>query len=191
MARIYTRTGDDGTTATHGGGARVPKYDPRIEAVGELDELNCALGVVRSLLPADDERQQGLHRLQREMMTVMSLVATPGDRRADNPNVLDRELESWCERWIDEMMSHCADRDRFVLPGGTPPAAQMQMARAVARRAERRLWSLHRVDPLPAEVLRFVNRLSDLLFALARQEMARADVAEELWQSFAYKRRSK
>jgi ATP:cob(I)alamin adenosyltransferase len=169
----------------------VSKDDLRIEAVGELDELNCALGVVRSLLTPDDDRQPGLHRLQREMMAVMSIVATPSDRREENPNALDPTLEKWCEEWIDALMARCPDRDFFVLPGGTPVAAQMQMARVVARRAERRLWTLHRADPLPSELLRFVNRLSDLMFALAREEMSRAGVSEDLWQSFAYKRRSK
>ncbi len=194
--RIYTRSGDSGTTGIHGGGnahsgGRVPKDDPRIEAVGALDELNCTLGVVRSLLAPDDDRQTGLHRLQCEMMTVMSLTATPFGRRTANPNVLDPALEGWCEEWIDSLMARCPDRDYFVLPGGTPAAAQMQFARAVARRAERRLWTLHRIDPLPDELLRLVNRLSDLLFALAREEMVRADLPEELWKSFAYKKRDK
>lgn len=200
MARIYTKTGDDGTTGIHGGG-RVPKDDPRVEAVGALDELNCHLGIVRSMLlhgddpagnpdpdPADD-RQTGLHRIQREMMTVMSLVATPSALRANNPNVLDPDLEKFLEEWIDALMARCPDRNYFVLPGGTPVAARLQLARAVARRAERRLWTLHRIDPLPEAVLRTVNRLSDLLFALAREDMQRADLPEELWQSFSYKTR--
>lgn len=188
--KIYTRGGDDGTTGMHGGG-RVAKDDPRIEAVGALDELNCALGVVRSMMPTSDERQEGLHRVQCEMMVVMSLTATPSDRREANPNAPDTEIEEWCEEWIDALMARCADRGFFVLPGGTPLAAHLHAARAVARRAERRLWTLHRLDPLPGELLRFVNRLSDLLFALAREEMGRAGVAEELWKSFAYKRREK
>jgi ATP:cob(I)alamin adenosyltransferase len=189
-AKIYTRGGDDGTTAIHGGG-RVPKDDPRIEAVGALDELNCMLGVLRSLLAPNDDRHGSLHRIQREMMTVMSLVTTPAARREQNPNALDPELVEWCEEWIDVLMAGCPDRDYFVLPGGTPVAATMQLARAVARRAERRLWTLHRIDPLPDEILRFVNRLSDLLFALARNEMVRSGAPEELWQLFAYKRREK
>ncbi len=162
-----------------------------MEAVGTLDELNCSLGVVRSLMPVGDDRQEGLHRVQREMMTAMSLAATPAEGRHVNPNTLDAGLERWCEEWIDTLMARCPDRDFFVLPGGTPLAAQLHSARAVARRAERRLWSLHRADPLPEELLRFVNRLSDLLFALAREEMGRAGATEELWKSFAYKRRAK
>ncbi len=190
VGRIYTCGGDDGTTGLHGGG-RVAKDDPRMEAVGTLDELNCLLGVVRSLMPAGDDRQEGLHRVQREMMVAMSLTATPAERREANPNTLDAGLVSWCEEWIDTLMARCPDRDFFVLPGGTPLAAQLHAARAVARRAERRLWTLHRTDPLPGEMLRFVNRLSDLLFALAREEMVRSGATDELWKSFAYKRRAK
>lgn len=174
MKRIYTRGGDGGSTGTRGGG-RVPKDDPRIEALGALDEANCALGVVRSLLAADDERQEGLHRIQREMMALMSIVATPSAERTEK---LDPTLVEWCEEWIDRLMAACPERDHFVLPGGSPVAAQTQMARVVTRRAERRLWTLHRVDPLPDEVLKFVNRLSDLLFALSRGQ------GEALWKTF-------
>ena len=188
MAKIYTRTGDDGTTGIHGG-ARVPKEDPRIEANGALDELNCHLGVVRAQLAADDPWQELLHRLQRELMAAMSLVATPAARRAQNPNRLDETLEGDCEAWIDRLTAACSDRGWFVLPGGTPAAAQLQLARAVARRAERRLWALHRIDPLPEALLRLINRLSDLLFVLARAEMQRSRLPEELWRSFAYKNR--
>jgi len=241
MARIYTRGGDGGTTGV-GGGGRVPKDDARIEAVGTLDELNCALGTIRALLPRGgdvvlcyenveyqkftagnlrserderevsvgcdergvsygyaehdgtverDERDGWLHRIQCEMMTAMSLVATPAARRDGNPRVLDPHLTEWCEVLIDSLMARCADRDMFVLPGGTPLAAAMHTARAIARRAERRLWTLHRADPLPEEVLRFVNRLSDLLFALAREEMVRTGEAEDLWRPFNRKRAAK
>lgn len=189
MAKIYTKTGDGGTTGISGGG-RVPKDDPRIEAVGTLDELNCSLGVVRSLMPPGDDRQRALHRIQRELMTVMSLAATPSERREGNPVALDPEITGWCEESIDAGMAGLADRGWFVLPGGTPVAAGLQMARAVARRAERRLWTLHRMDPLPEALLHFVNRLSDLLFVMARAEMQRAGVDEELWRSFARKQHS-
>lgn len=188
MAKIYTRSGDRGSTGIHGGG-RVPKDDPRIEANGDLDELNCQLGAVRSQLAPGHPFQEPLHRIQRELMTAMSLVATPSDRRESNPNRLDGELEHRCEELIDALMAECPDRGWFVLPGGTPAAAQLQLARAVARRAERHLWSLHRLDPLPEELLRLINRLSDLLFAMARREMQRSDLPEELWRSFAYKRK--
>lgn len=188
MVRIYTKTGDRGTTGIHGG-ERVAKDDPRIEANGALDELNAHLGVVRSLLPPDDGRQEPLHLLQRELMTVMSHVATPSALRGRNPNPLRDDLDRWCEERIDALQAGLGDNGWFILPGGTPVAAQLQLARAVARRAERRLWTLDRTDPVPETILRFVNRLSDLLFVMARDELQRQQWSEERWRSFAYKRK--
>lgn len=185
MKRVYTRTGDKGTTGLHGG-QRVEKDDVRIEANGCLDELNCAIGVVRSLMPADDDRQELLHDLQRWMMVAMSHVATPVDRV--NPNRMD--ADGWtrrCEDEMDMMSGQLDDHGYFLLPGGTPLSAQLQMARAVARRAERRLWTMHRTYPLDEALLRFVNRLSDLFFVMARVEMQRQQWPEEKWLSFAYK----
>lgn len=190
MRKIYTRTGDEGTTGIHGG-TRVPKDDIRIEANGCLDELNALLGIIRSLLPETDEWQQKLYFIQRNLMVVMSHVATPSALRAQNPNELPQDLDKFCEEWMDEMMSQLEDNGYFILPGGTLLSAQLQYARAVARRAERRLWTLHRKDAVPQEILRFVNRLSDLLFVMARFEMQRQQWPEEKWQSFAYKRKAR
>lgn len=167
----------------------MPKDDIRIEANGCLDELNALLGIIRSLLPETDEWQQKLYFIQRNLMVVMSHVATPSALRVQNPNELPQDLDKFCEEWMDEMMSQLEDNGYFILPGGTPLSAQLQYARAVARRAERRLWTLHRKDAVPQEILRFVNRLSDLLFVMARFEMQRQQWPEEKWQSFAYKRK--
>ncbi|MGX8689896.1 MAG: cob(I)yrinic acid a,c-diamide adenosyltransferase [Bacteroidaceae bacterium] len=186
MKRVYTRTGDDGTTGIHGG-ERVRKDDIRIEANGTLDELNAQIGIVRSLIKPDDEWQQGLFRIQTELMTVMSLVATPSARRDSNPNVLSDEMDRFCEEWMDRMTSQIGSEACFILPGGTPLAAQLQYARTVARRAERRLWTLHREDPLPQEILKFINRLSDLFFVMARFELDRQKWPEEKWKEFSYK----
>lgn len=190
MRKIYTRTGDEGTTGIHGGG-RVPKDDIRIEANGCLDELNALIGIVRSMLEEDDPWQELLFTVQRELMTVMSHVATPSVIREQNPNPVPDDMDRLCERWMDDMMEQLTDNGFFILPGGTPLAAQLQYARTVARRAERRLWSLHREDPVPAEILRFVNRLSDLFFVMARFELQRQNWPEEKWKSFAYKRKKK
>lgn len=167
----------------------MPKDDIRIEANGCLDELNALLGIIRSLLPEKDEWQHKLYFIQRNLMVVMSHVATPSALRAQNPNELPQDLDKFCEEWMDEMMSQLEDNGYFILPGGTPLSAQLQNARAVARRAERRLWTLHRKDTVSQEILRFVNRLSDLLFVMARFEMQRQQWPEEKWQSFAYKRK--
>lgn len=190
MRKIYTRTGDEGMTGIHGG-TRVPKDDIRIEANGCLDELNTLLGIVRSMLSETDEWQTKLCYIQRSLMVVMSHVATPSAIREQNPNELSQDLDKFCEEWMDEMMSQLEDNGYFILPGGTPLAAQLQYARAVARRAERRLWTLNRTDAVPGAILRFVNRLSDLLFVLARFELQRQQWPEEKWMAFSYKRRVK
>ena len=267
--RIYTRTGDQGTTGIHGG-ARVPKDDPRIEAGGTLDELNCQLGIIRSLLPfrmsesfpqaqtepffpagtrnsdgalpqtpplqpaipqgsptrlplaadaalssfSESERSGGwvsepraffcerdetqsrgasemydeiLHTIQKTLMAVMSIVATPSADRDKNPNQLPENLVADCEKTIDALTEEAGPGLHFLLPGGTPLAAHLQMARAICRSAERRLWTLHRIDPVPEEILQYINRLSDLFFVMARHELASQNWPEERWHAFAYK----
>lgn len=187
MKRVYTRTGDKGTTGIHGG-TRVPKDDIRIEANGCLDELNAVIGIIRSLLPAEDSWQELLHAIQRELMVVMSHVATPIG--VVNPNPLSaQELTRRCEQEMDAMTALLQDHGYFLLPGGTPVSAQLQFARTVARRAERRLWTLHRQDSINEDILCFINRLSDLFFVMARMEMQRQEWPEEKWQAFAYKRK--
>lgn len=190
MRKIYTRTGDEGMTGIHGG-ERVPKDDIRIETNGCLDELNTLLGIIRSMLPETDEWQEKLYFIQYSMMIVISHVATPSAIRESNPNELPQDLDKFCEDWMDVMMSQLEDNGYFILPGGTPLVAQLQNARAVARRAERRLWTLNRTDEVPGEILRFINRLSDLLFVMARFEMQRQQWSEEKWMKFSYKRKKR
>ena len=143
MKRIYTRTGDKGTTGIHGG-ERVPKDDIRIEANGCLDELNALIGVVRSLLEPEHEWNGLLYDIQRNLMVVMSLVATPSAIRHNNPNTLDENIVTDIEHKLDEFSSEVEELGFFILPGGTVVSAQLQLARTVARRAERRLWTLNR-----------------------------------------------
>lgn len=188
--RIYTRGGDKGRTGIHGG-ERVDKDDIRIEANGTLDEMNAQLGVVRALLPPGHEWHDVLGKIQRELMVVMSHVATPSAIRPNNPNSLSDDLVSFCEQHIDALTAQMPDNGFFILPGGTLISAHLQLARTVARRAERRLCTLNRKDPLPEAIMQFVNRLSDLLFIMARYEMFQQDHAEERWQSFLYKRKKK
>lgn len=190
MKRIYTRTGDKGMTGIHGG-ERVFKDDIRIEANGCIDDLNAVIGIVRSFLPQEHEWQSLLFSIQKNMMAVMSHVATPSTIREGNPNILPDDLCSFCEEAMDTLMEQMEDNSSFILPGGTPVSAQLQFARTVARRAERRLWTLHKQDPLPEIILRFINRLSDLFFVMARYEMQQQNWTEEKWQSFAYKRKKK
>ena len=180
MKRIYTRTGDRGTTGIHGG-ERVEKDDIRIEANGCIDELNTVIGIIRSLLPIDHTWQEMLHHIQYELMIVMSHVATPSAIREKNPNVLSDNLASYCEQQMDIMMAQLESKKGFLLPGGTTVSAQCQFARTVTRRAERRLWTLNRQDPVPDVILTFINRLSDLLFVMARFDMHQQNWPEE-WQ---------
>lgn len=189
MKRIYTRTGDRGMTAIHGG-ERVVKTDPRIEANGALDELNADIGVVRAMLETNSPLQPMLRETQLCLMTVMSRVATPSAKREVNPNRLPDGIVEKVEEWIDAISATTGPTEYFLLPGGTVASAFMHRARVSARRAERRLWTLNQVDEVEEAVLAYVNRLSDLIFVMARAETLSAGMAEERWKEFAYKRKS-
>ncbi len=143
MRRIYTRTGDNGTTGIFGG-ERVEKDDIRIEANGTIDELNTVIRIVRSLLPEQDEWHEWLYEIQMELMSCMSHVATPFVKRGENPNTLRTELTGLLEKRMDTMNTAMEDNGYFILPGGTQISAQLHHARVIARRAERRLCTLHR-----------------------------------------------
>ena len=186
--KIYTRGGDKGRTGIHGG-ERVDKDDIRIEANGTLDEVNAEIGIIRALLPAEHEWQSLLGKIQMEMMAVMSHVATPSAIRDKNPNKISDDLVLVCEEQIDALSAKMEDNGYFILPGGSLVSAHLQLARTIVRRAERRLWTLNRKDPVSPGIMRFVNRLSDLFFTMARYEMFCQGNAEERWQSFLYKRK--
>lgn len=185
--KIYTKGGDKGQTGIHGG-QRVDKDDIRIEANGCLDELNSMLGVVRAFMGEEHEFQPLLFRIQTEMMVMMSQVATPSAKRVNNPNKLADDLVPLCEEQIDAITLRMTPSTHFVLPGGNLVSAHLQLARTFARRAERRLWTLHKQDEVPELILLFMNRLSDLLFTMARYEMYREGTEEEKWKHFLYKR---
>lgn len=187
---IYTRGGDKGRTGIHGG-ERVDKDDIRIEANGTLDEVNAEIGIIRALLPAEHEWQSLLGKIQMEMMAVMSHVATPSAIRDKNPNKISDDLVLVCEEQIDALSAKMEDNGYFILPGGSLVSAHLQLARTIVRRAERRLWTLNRKDPVSPGIMQFVNRLSDLFFTMARYEMFRQGNAEERWQSFLYKRKNR
>lgn len=188
MAKIYTRSGDKGKTGIHGG-QRVDKDDIRIEANGCLDELNSMIGVVRAYISPEHEWQKLLFRIQYEMMIVMSHVATPSDIRENNPNKLADDLVILCEEQIDSITEKMGKSTHFILPGGNLVSAHLQLARTIARRAERRLWTLNKVDEIPPIILQFVNRLSDLFFTMARYEMYSLGELEERWKDFLYKKK--
>lgn len=188
--KIYTRGGDKGKTGIHGG-QRVDKDDIRIEANGCIDELNSMIGVVRAFLPKEHEWQQLLFRVQSELMVVMSNVATPSELRDKNLNVLPEDLDRFCEEQMDIMTNKMGASESFILPGGNLISSHLQLARTIARRSERRLWTLHKQDELPVAILKFINRLSDLFFTMARFEMFAGGDTEERWKDFLYKRKNK
>ena len=188
--KIYTRGGDKGKTGIHGG-QRVDKDDIRIEANGCIDELNSMIGVIRAFLPAEHEWQQILFRIQSELMVVMSHVATPSAIRDKNPNPLPDNLDKFCEECIDSMTDNMGQSLSFILPGGNLVSSHLQLARTIARRSERRLWTLNKQDEVPESILKFINRLSDLFFTMARFEMFRDGTGEERWKDFLYKRKKK
>ena len=167
MKQIYTKTGDEGQTSLRDG-VRVPKDDLRIEINGQIDQLNAQLGVVRSMIneTQDFAALQILPAVQRELMTVMSHIATPDG--SVNPRELHaQEITAQLERSIDSSNY----QGGFVVPGGgSQLSAFIHLARTQARTVERRLWSLHREHPVDRDVLVMMNRLSDYLFVLANEK---------------------
>lgn len=187
--KIYTRGGDKGKTGIHGG-QRVDKDDIRIEANGCIDELNSMIGVVRSFLPQEHEWHKLLFTIQTEIMTIMSQVATPSEIREKNPNNLNEEIVSFIEDEIDNLTNKIeGGNNYFILPGGNLVSSHLHMARTIARRSERRLWSLNKVDELPLIILQFINRLSDLFFTMAKYELYSQGLTDEKWKLFLYKRK--
>lgn len=148
------------------GGIQVPKDDICIETNGTLDELNAVIGIVRSLLPDAHCWQVLLNDIQQELLVIMSHIATPEGKA--NPKALHAaELTLRFEQEIDKMLATYGTPAGFVTPNGTQVMAQLHFARTVARRAERRLWTLHRQQTIDADIMCFMNRLSDLLFVMA------------------------
>jgi ATP:cob(I)alamin adenosyltransferase len=136
MKRIYTRTGDKGSTAIHGG-ERVAKTDIRIEANGCVDELNVAIGMLRTLLGNEHQWQEMLREIQLNLMTMMSLIATRQEKRIDNPNTLPEDIVAQTESIIDCLNEECTPPDSFILPGGTLAVAQIHQCRVEFERAGR------------------------------------------------------
>ncbi len=165
LTRIYTRTGDDGTTGLIGG-ERVPKDSPFIEACGSVDELNALLGLVRSH-PLPDRVDKVLQRVQDRLFTIGAEFATPEGVEPKSRGLDDEEVRS-LESEIDAFEEDLQPLKQFILPGGATAGAELHLARAVARRAERRCVSLSRLQQINPQILRYLNRLSDLCFVLAR-----------------------
>jgi cob(I)alamin adenosyltransferase len=178
--RIYTKTGDTGETGLFGGG-RVGKDDPRVDAYGEVDELNAVLGLARASEP-DPKLDALLQTLQDQLFTVGAVLATPQGTKASAhiPQVRQAWVDAM-EQAIDAADTELAPMTHFILPGGNRASAALHLARTVCRRAERRVVSLARTEAVDGLVIRYLNRLSDLLFTLARLANSRAGVPDVKW----------
>lgn len=180
--KIYTKTGDAGDTGLFGGG-RVGKDHPRVEAYGDVDELNAMLGLVRAMepMPRIDEV---IVPIQRDLFAIGALLATP-DREKMKASLEKARIDDSRIRELEVAIDHCESEleplRSFIVPGGTAKAASLHVARTVCRRAERRVVALQHTEELPPIVVVFLNRVSDLLFMLARVANKRAGAGEVSW----------
>jgi cob(I)alamin adenosyltransferase len=180
--KIYTRTGDTGETALFGGG-RVPKDHPRVAAYGDVDELNSAIGLIRATEPAS-LFDPLLESIQRDLFSIGGHLATPDPervRKALEKATLSGERVSEFERAMDEADQELQPLKAFVLPAGTPKASALHLGRTICRRAERSVVHLARDNDVPELFVVYLNRLSDLLFTLARLANHRAGVRDVTW----------
>lgn len=175
--KLYTKGGDDGSTGLFGG-SRVPKDDARVSAYGEVDETNAAIGLALATC-GDDEMVRTLRKIQSDLFVLGGELATPEEQTA-NIMIADDDVAQ-LERWIDEACAKAPPLRNFVLPGGTATAAALHLARTVCRRAERRTVALARQQTVRPAVIVYLNRLSDLLFALARRDNHRTGHDDILW----------
>lgn len=182
--KIYTKTGDTGDTGLFGGG-RVPKSHPRVEAYGDVDELNATIGVARATgSPPDPQIDALLVRVQQDLFAIGALLATPDRERMRmhlDKAKIDQERVAELERAIDAADTELEPLRAFILPGGSPKAAALHVARTVCRRAERRIVDIADEMEIPPLVIVYLNRLSDLLFTLARLANKRASAEETAW----------
>jgi cob(I)alamin adenosyltransferase len=180
--KIYTRTGDEGDTGLFGGG-RVSKDHPRVAAYGDVDELNSVLGVARATEPAEFFDQL-LEAIQRDLFSIGGQLATPDPAAVAKALVkadLPMERVTEFERIIDASETELPPLRAFVLPAGTPKAAALHQARTVCRRAERSVVHLARESQIPPVFIVYLNRLSDLLFTLARLANFRSGIGDATW----------
>lgn len=179
--KIYTRTGDAGSTGLFGG-PRVAKDDDRIEAYGTVDELNAALGIARASSP-DAELDAVLEQIQSELFSIGAELAAP-DPDAYDLRIVGETHTGQLEQWIDGFEKELEPLKHFILPAGCPLAAALHLARGICRRAERRVVTLvrHHETNISEALMVYLNRLGDLLFVLARVANHRVGIAEVKWQ---------
>ena len=183
--KIYTKTGDNGPTGLIGG-TRLPKHDLRIECYGTVDELNSYLGLIRDQEISSDSKA-GLINIQEQLFTMGALLAT--DPELEQSSISNRfqtltlkpEATTFLETTIDTMNTALPPLTHFILPGGHTTVSYCHIARSICRRAERNTTKLHSEQPVPTEVLIYLNRLSDFLFVLARKLSKELEAEEIKW----------
>ena len=175
LSKIYTCTGDDGTTGL-GDGSRVPKENLRVEAYGTVDEANSAIGVILSVGTLPPPIAHCLTDVQHDLFDLGGELCIPGHRMIEAAHVERLEAE------LDGFNENLPPLKEFILPGGGPAAAACHVARSVCRRAERRCWSLARAESVSIEALKYLNRLSDLLFVVARVLARHERGSEVVWR---------
>lgn len=183
MGKIYTKTGDDGTTGLVGG-TRVKKFDARLEAYGTIDELNAAVGVIRSC-DIPDTISSVLIEIQNRLFNIGSRLASDkkGDKITEKLSITEAHI-AFLEKAIDEMDKGLPKLRQFILPGGDLASAYCHVARTVCRRAERRILAFADSGTIQPEIVKYINRLSDFLFVLARKMAAISGVHEEPWRHY-------
>jgi cob(I)alamin adenosyltransferase len=175
LTKIYTRTGDDGTTGL-GDGTRVPKEHARVEAIGTVDEANSAIGMILAVPALAAPIAEVLLDIQHDLFDLGGELATPGMQLIREQHV--DKLEALIDRHNETLPT----LKEFILPSGGPATAACHLARSITRRAERCTWTLHRSDPVSPIVLRYLNRLSDLLFVFARVIVRNENGSEVMWR---------
>ncbi len=185
--KIYTKGGDRGRTGL-AGGVSVYKDHPRIEINGNIDELNSGIGYLRALLKDEHPWQEGLQRIQSDLMTMMGHIAITADSNRKPSVELPEDGAAFCELWIDELEANLKEPSKwFILPGGNQVSAWLHMVRTQTRRAERSMIHLHHEEPIPTYIMEYINRLSDLFFSMTRFEMEQAGIQEEKFMPFVNK----
>lgn len=179
--KIYTKTGDDGTTGLFGG-KRVAKFSARIEAYGTVDELNAVIGVALSH-DLHEKVSEPLQHISSLLFTVGSDLATPQDAtQKSSVLAIKEEHVDFLEHWIDAYQEHLPTLRNFILPGGSPGGAHLHLARTVCRRAERAIVALKQEEEINPIIIRFINRLSDYLFVAARYVNAKEGFDDIEWK---------
>lgn len=179
-AKLYTKTGDRGNTSLLGG-KKVPKSDLRIDAYGNVDELNSFLGYLKDQTEIENRLKQQIYWIQEHLFTIGSLLATePGFSGFELPKIAETEVKQ-LEVWIDKFDSEVPPLKNFILPGGHPAVSISHVCRSVCRRTERSIVALAENEEVDDVIVRFVNRLSDYLFIFARAIAQRLQVPETPW----------